>query len=348
MVTTVKFSQFENAGTLVGGQKVVGLDLGLNSQYNVPPQFVLPFTNATQPAFPMNGDIGYNTDISLFQYWNGVAWVNIAAASSSGTVNFGAHNSLAFYSVDGTAVTGLGSANNGVLVTSALGVPSISSTLPLAAQLNITELGVITAGTWNATPIVGTYIATNTIANSNLAQMPTLTIKGNATGVLGAAADLTASQALTLLGVTANGTAAIGQLPGTATNDNAADGNVGEFITSVVLSGSAITLTNSVIANLTNITLDSGDWDLWGNGFISNGGNNITAASVWINSVSITKPDNSIISEVNPSSGSTFGLAIAMTRISISVPTIFYISGAVAFSAGSTTMCGFISARRAR
>lgn len=47
-----------------------------------------------------------------------------------GTVSAGLINELAWYAAAGTTVSGLTTANNGVLVTSAGGVPSISTTLP--------------------------------------------------------------------------------------------------------------------------------------------------------------------------------------------------------------------------
>ena len=47
-----------------------------------------------------------------------------------GTVTSGTANDLAYYAATGTTVTGLPSANSGVLVTSGSGVPSISTTLP--------------------------------------------------------------------------------------------------------------------------------------------------------------------------------------------------------------------------
>ena len=53
-----------------------------------------------------------------------------ATGTGSGTVTAGLINQLAWYSSAGTAVVGLTTANNGVLVTSAGGVPSISITLP--------------------------------------------------------------------------------------------------------------------------------------------------------------------------------------------------------------------------
>lgn len=76
--------------------------------------------------------------------------------TSSGTVGSSTANNLAYYAVTGSNITGLSSANNGVLVTSNTGVPSISSTLPAATQLNITQVGTLTAGTLPASFVTGT------------------------------------------------------------------------------------------------------------------------------------------------------------------------------------------------
>lgn len=89
-------------------------------------------------------------------------------------------NSL-LYASGSNAISGLASGNNGTLITSGAGIPSISSTLPTAVQSNITQLGTIGAGVWNGTALTGTFIATNTVSNSNLAQAIGPTLKGNPT-----------------------------------------------------------------------------------------------------------------------------------------------------------------------
>lgn len=61
------------------------------------------------------------------------------------------------YASGTNTVSGLNSANNGVLNTNGSGVPQITSTLPTAVQLNITELGTINTGIWNATTLSSTY-----------------------------------------------------------------------------------------------------------------------------------------------------------------------------------------------
>lgn len=64
--------------------------------------------------------------------WN-VIYSGAGGGGGSGTVNSGTANELAYYASSGTAVSGLVSANNGVLVTDGTGVPSIATTLPNVA-----------------------------------------------------------------------------------------------------------------------------------------------------------------------------------------------------------------------
>ena len=84
-------------------------------------------------------------------------------------------NNLIYASGPNT-LTGLATANNGVLITSGEGIPSISSTLPIAVQTNITELGTITTGIWNGSILAGTYGGTG-INNG----IKTITLGGNLT-----------------------------------------------------------------------------------------------------------------------------------------------------------------------
>lgn len=86
------------------------------------------------------------------------AW---AASPSGGTVNSGNEKELAYYATTGTAVSGLTTGNDGTLITSATGVPSISSTLPAAVQANITATGTVATGTWEATDVALAHGGTN-------------------------------------------------------------------------------------------------------------------------------------------------------------------------------------------
>jgi len=115
------------------------------------------------------------------------------AAIGTGTVSSGTINQLAWYAASGTTVSGLTIADSSILVTSAGGVPSWSTTLP--------------------------SFTTNTITFSP----------------------------------TTNG------LKGTTAADNAAAGFVGEFMSSSVLVGSAVAVSNNTAKNITSITLSAGD-----------------------------------------------------------------------------------------
>jgi len=51
-------------------------------------------------------------------------------------------------------------------------------------------------------------------------------------------------------------------LIGTTTNDNAAAGQVGEYVSSTITGGASVALTPGVATNITSISLTAGDWDV--------------------------------------------------------------------------------------
>lgn len=138
---------------------------------------------------------------------------------------------------------------------------------------------------------------------------------------------------------------------GTTTNDSAAAGSVGELISSVVLSGAALNFTTTVNRDITSIALTAGDWDIWGNVFVTaSGGANILSAFAWINSTSATKPDNALCGLIsfNGNIGGSNNVTCPSFRVSLAAPTTYYLSGQVTYSAGTKTGCGGIYARRRR
>lgn len=97
---------------------------------------------ATQPAF---------SDLS------GVATVSQGGTGTSTLASLGL-----IYGNGTSPVSVTASAANSVLVTSPASIPSLSQTLPLAVQQNITTIGPITSGTWNGSTIGVAYGGTGT------------------------------------------------------------------------------------------------------------------------------------------------------------------------------------------
>lgn len=138
---------------------------------------------------------------------------------------------------------------------------------------------------------------------------------------------------------------------GTTTNDDAAAGDIGEYISSTVASASAVALTTSTAANVTSISLTAGDWDVSTQGYYTV---SVSASDirVGISTTSATFPSfaagagsQSIISGPN---FSTTALGNGPFRISLSGTTTVFMVVFATFGAGTVSAHGTIRARRVR
>jgi hypothetical protein len=137
-------------------------------------------------------------------------------------------------------------------------------------------------------------------------------------------------------------------ISGVINASNAASGNVGEVISSVIASGSAISPSNATPTNLTSISLTAGDWDVYANVSSSFSGAG-SFLVVWISTTSATLPDRSLYSEVIPSSlAEASAIPAPYQRVNVSSTTTTYVSFDVGFTSGAASVCGGIYARRAR
>lgn len=147
------------------------------------------------------------------------------------------------------------------------------------------------------------------------------------------------------------GTAAVA---GTSTNDNATAGNIGQYISSSVLIGSAVSLTSSVAANVTSISLTAGDWDV--SGVVLYNPNAATTTSymqVGISQTSATQPtlgaeNNGVFSTDTLAAGVAEAFTIGPMRISLAGTTTVYLVAEATFAVNTQSAYGFIGARRVR
>lgn len=141
---------------------------------------------------------------------------------------------------------------------------------------------------------------------------------------------------------------------GTTTNDNAAAGQVGEYISSSILVGSAVSLTTATSANITSISLTAGDWDVEGMViFNPNALTTTTSLQMGISQTSATLPtlgaeNNSNINTQSFSAGLSQSLSCGPMRISLSATTTIYLVAQAAFAINTMSGYGFIGARRVR
>lgn len=148
---------------------------------------------------------------------------------------------------------------------------------------------------------------------------------------------------------------ATSQIPGSATNDSASAGNIGEFISSTVLVGAAVNVPTATATNVTSIAPTAGDWDVSGTVvYVPAGGTTTTTLFAWTSTVSASSP-------TSPNSGSYTTLTLAFTgggfanalpageqRQSLSGTTNVYLEAYCVISGGTMGASGFIGARRRR
>lgn len=146
----------------------------------------------------------------------------------------------------------------------------------------------------------------------------------------------------------------VGQMPGTATNDNAAAGNVGEYISSSA-PGTTVSLTTNTFANSgAAIVLTAGDWDVGANATFFPAAT--TSISQWACSITATTGTvdntNGRVDMINTApvvTGSTTqNCVVGPTRISVATSTSIWLVVRSIFTASTQTAGGFLWARRAR
>lgn len=217
--------------------------------------------------------------------------------------------------------------NNG---TNTLTVTGGTLTLSLAGATSLTL------------PTTGTLLNTATLTTT-FASPPAL---GSTTPAAGSFTTVHASGLITP-------TSSVG-IGGTTAADNPAAGSIGQYISSTVLIGSAVSLTSGTPANVTSISLTAGDWDVWGNVFYSANASTVTTVAIaWTSTTSATQPTapnnggetawvGQGVTNLSPA------VSAGMQRINVSSTTTVYLSTQSSFTVSTAAAYGFIGARRVR
>ncbi|WP_316228627.1 hypothetical protein [Bradyrhizobium sp. SZCCHNR1045] len=148
-------------------------------------------------------------------------------------------------------------------------------------------------------------------------------------------------------------TASVGQLPGTTTNDNASAGNIGEYISSTVLVGAAVSLVSGTAKDITSISLSAGNWSVCGT-VVSNisAGGAITALIGWTSTTSATQPTapnngSYTLEQVNVQTSGNLARPTGCQNLKLASTTSVFLSTLMNFT-GTNAAYGFISATRVR
>lgn len=226
-----------------------------------------------------------------------------------------------------------------------------------------------TASSWVSAGGAGTVTTTGSPATGNLTKFSGASsiTNGDLSG------DVTTSSTLTTTVAKITGTSVSGttgstnvvfstaptinqaNLVGTTTNNNAAAGSVGEFKSSSIPVGSAVSLSSGAAADITSISLTAGDWDVWGN-VITNPASGTTTGAMqsWIGTTSATIPTlpngGAYIRDdfLGANANNFFAWYVGTLRLSLSTTTTVYLSTQINFGVSTMSAYGFLGARRVR
>lgn len=136
---------------------------------------------------------------------------------------------------------------------------------------------------------------------------------------------------------------------GTATNDNAAAGNIGEYISST--QSTAVTLTSGSSVNITSISLTPGDWLVSGVIVWSPAGTTVMQvqqASISTTTGSAGPLGNNAAQNASTVAGNGATVATPNVRMSVSTTTTVYLVATQFFTTSTATGTGKIEAWRMR
>jgi hypothetical protein len=141
--------------------------------------------------------------------------------------------------------------------------------------------------------------------------------------------------------------AQVAGIVGTTTNNNAAAGSIGEYVTA---SGASVPFTNNVQVNIASITLTPGDWDVNCNCSFSPSTSNLSTVQAGISSTSGVLPafaQKAVISSGSANLSVT-NIHVSPQRFLLTTTTTIFLVADASFTSGTCSGDGTIRARRMR
>jgi hypothetical protein len=335
------------------------------------------------PAGSTAGQAIVSTGPSTAPAWSPVTATALAAQAANTVV---ANVTAASASPTAVALPSCSTANSALKYTTSTGF-SCGTTYALttgtlaqfAATTSAQLLGMISDETGTGSLVFGTSpmlttptISTPTIANGTMSgtAITNSPISGNAgsfttlgaTGALSGAGFTNYFASPPCIGCTAANTGAFTTLSasglitpsstvgikGTATNDSAQAGSIGEYVSSTV---GATGLTTSTVTNLTTISLTAGDWDVSGGVRFTPAGSttvSVVAAAISLTSANLGGAGQGTQLAASFTTGQPQLIATPILRLSLSTTTTVYLVVNAGFGVSTLTADGIIRARRVR
>lgn len=144
-----------------------------------------------------------------------------------------------------------------------------------------------------------------------------------------------------------------GQIVGSILGDDAAAGNVGEFITAT----NGVNVTNGSVFNVVEFTLSPGDWDVSGVGKLAlTAGDAFTGMQIFLvetseggGTIDQTVSRDYVVPGYSSTGDQDLYTPTPTTRFSLAAPATIFMTSIISFTTfTTTTMVGFIRARRVR
>lgn len=325
------------------------------SAYEVPLTISTGLTRTTNTVTNdvVTGKAGSNT-------WNGGTAAN-ESATIRGTTNATKTTSYVLLQDNGGLV-GIGNTAPGSLLQ--INKDANSVTQADANGIIMANATAAIAGTQSISPPIiwqgNGWRTTSTAASRDVrfrADMLPVQGSGNPSGTWRLASSINGGAYVNQLTLTSGGDLTVtGGIVGTATNNAATAGNVGEEVNSTISTYTNFT-TTATYQNVTSISLTAGDWDISAFFTYSSNSATITAASNAIFVISTTTASAagavegqniSYVPQAALLGTSKFTDVIGPYRVSLSGTTTYYLNGQATFTLGNPQYVGSIRARRIR